>query len=58
MKITQLFIDGTLDGLTYAFEKVWNAETYVEYMQIMNSGRVLGGKGFGSRYVIISVKYL
>lgn len=58
MKITQLFIDGALDGLTYAFEKDWNAEAYAEYVQIMQSGRILGGKGFGSRYVIISVKYL
>jgi hypothetical protein len=56
MKITQLFIDGTLEGLTYAFEREFSAEAWLEYTQLIQSGRVLGGKGFGSRYVIVSVE--
>jgi hypothetical protein len=58
MKITQLFIDGTLEGLTYTSDRAWSAEACAEYTLLMNSRRILGGGVFGSRYVIVSVEYL
>lgn len=56
IKLTRLFVGGTLKGLTYTNTLTYSAAEYAEYVGMMKSGRILGGGSFGSEYRFVSVE--
>ena len=58
MKITKLFVGGTLNGLTYEWTISYNEVDFAKYTKFVESGFRFNTFGFGGPFKIVSVEVL